>query len=576
MERTDTSPGATSRYLARLLAENKMLRDEIRVSRQAAEITVQLVVEQFEKTEAIMSRLEVAGDTLNEKNAALESANERLQQLDKLKSDFLSSVSHELRTPLTSIRGFASLIDREFGRSFAAAAEADPALKKKAGRIQENLGIILKESERLTRLINDVLDLAKIESGRTEWRDSVLPIDAFVRDAANAAQGMFAHKPAVALKLEIAENLPPFFGDADRMQQVLVNLLNNAVKFTDSGAVTVSAKLTPEQRIRIDVSDTGIGFPADEAESIFDKFQQAKQGDTLTDRPKGTGLGLAICREIVTRHGGRIWATSQPGIGSVFSLDLPPAPANADTESGVADTAGTQAQDEASGDHRGPRAGSRVLVVDDDPAIRNYFTQLLQEQGYKVITAADGEAALVVARRQRPDLITMDLSMPIMDGRTAIRQLRADPDLRDIPIMVISAIPGWDTAGGDVAMGKPLDEHRFIENIRILLHDEPADQRKVEFLVIYEEGQAQTVIPESFSARCNVDFCPAGQLAERVSAGFQGMVAIPVDLLNQVDIDFLHSSPELRVMIMPVSNTGENAIPLPVATSGALTKGNKP
>ncbi|HEX8962315.1 MAG TPA: HAMP domain-containing sensor histidine kinase, partial [Rhodocyclaceae bacterium] len=344
MERADASPGSTSRYLARLLAENQMLREEIRVSREAADITVKLVVEQFEKTEAIMRRLELAGEHLNEKNAELESANARLQQLDKLKSDFLSSVSHELRTPLTSIRGFASLIDREFGRSFAAAADADPALRKKAGRIQENLAIILKESERLTRLINDVLDLAKIESGRTEWRDTLLPIDAFVRDAANAAQGMFAGKPAVALRLDIADNLPAFFGDQDRMQQVLVNLLNNAVKFTDAGSVTVKAWLTPERRIRIDVVDSGIGFPPEEAESIFDKFQQAKQGDTLADRPKGTGLGLAICREIVGRHGGRIWATSQPGAGSTFSLELPPAP---DDAAAAPEAAGRATEDAA-------------------------------------------------------------------------------------------------------------------------------------------------------------------------------------------------------------------------------------
>jgi signal transduction histidine kinase len=571
MDRAE-SQGSTSLYLARLLAENQMLREEIRVSREAADITVKLVVEQFEKTEAMMHRLELAGEDLNQKNAELEGANERLQQLDKLKSDFLSSVSHELRTPLTSIRGFAALIEREFGRSFAVAAADDPALKKKAGRIQENLAIILKESERLTRLINDVLDLAKIESGRTEWRDATLQVDGFVRDAANAAQGMFAAKPAVTLTLDIAEHLPPFVGDADRMQQVLVNLLNNAVKFTEQGSVGVKAWLTEDQRIRIDVTDTGLGFPPEEAESIFDKFQQAKQGDTLVDRPKGTGLGLAICREIVNRHGGRIWASSQPGVGSVFSIELPPA----DGEAAAAEDSARASDGAAKGNHRQPGSGRRVLVVDDDTAIRSYFSQLLQEQGYAVSTAADGEAALAAVRRQRPDLITMDLSMPIMDGRTAIRHLRADPVLKDIPIMVISAIPGWESAGGDLAMPKPLDEHRFVENIRILLHDEPADQRTLEFLVLYEEGRAQAVIPESFSAKCKVDFCSTGQLSDRVRAGFQGMVAIPVDLLGKVDIDLLHASPALRVMIMPVSDSGENVIPLPVTTGGPLNEGNQP
>ncbi|HEX8962150.1 MAG TPA: response regulator, partial [Rhodocyclaceae bacterium] len=221
-------------------------------------------------------------------------------------------------------------------------------------------------------------------------------------------------------------------------------------------------------------------------------------------------------------------------------------------------------------------ASRRVLVVDDDVAICSYFSQLLQEQGYAVNTASDGEAALAAVQRHRPDLITMDLSMPVMDGRTAIRRLRADPVLKDIPIMVISAIPGFDSAGGDLAMPKPLDEHRFIENIRILLHDEPAGQRRLEFLVLYEEGRAQAVIPESFSAKCKVDFCSTAQLAERVRAGFEGMVAVPVDLLGKVDIELLHASPALRVMIMPVSDSGENVIPLPVLAGGTLNEGNEP
>jgi signal transduction histidine kinase len=242
------------------------------------------------------------------------------------KGNFLSSVSHELRTPLTSIRGFASLIEREFVRSFAPQAATDAGLRKKADRIQDNLRIVLKESERLTRLINDVLDLAKIEAGRTDWHDTSLQVVDFIREAAEAANGMFASKPAVALQIEIEDKLPRFVGDADRMQQVLINLLNNAVKFTDTGAVTVKAFLNDEQQIQIDVRDTGIGFPAEDAKAIFDKFQQSRQGDTLQDRPKGTGLGLAIAQEIVNHHGGRIWAGSEPGHGSVFSLTLPPAP----------------------------------------------------------------------------------------------------------------------------------------------------------------------------------------------------------------------------------------------------------
>jgi signal transduction histidine kinase len=181
-----------------------------------------------------------------------------------------------------------------------------------------------------------VLDLAKIEAGRMEWRDRPLTVAEIIRDAVNAAHGMFEQKPDVALQLDIAEGLPPIFGDADRMQQVLLNLVNNAVKFTDRGSVIVRATLNRDGMIQIDVQDSGIGFAPEDAEAIFDRFQQARQGDTLQDRPKGTGLGLAICREIVTRHGGHIAARSRPGEGSVFSLTLPPAP----TEPGGVDDAG--------------------------------------------------------------------------------------------------------------------------------------------------------------------------------------------------------------------------------------------
>ncbi len=544
---------------AALEAENRMLREEIRVSREAAEITAQLVVEQFEKTEAMLTRLQVAGDRLNENNAELEEANRRLQNLDQLKSDFLSSVSHELRTPLTSIRGFSQLISREFSRSFVPLAGENPDLLKKSARIQDNLTIILKESERLTRLINDVLDLAKIESGRTDWRDEPLQAGAFVRDAANAVHGMFEHKPDVALRLDIQEGLPPFVGDADRMQQVLVNLLNNAAKFTDRGEVVVRAFLNLEGMIQIEVRDSGIGFPQEEAESIFDKFQQAKQGDTLLDRPKGTGLGLAICREIVNRHGGRVWAQSQPGKGSVFTLTLPPATPSLAETAGMAARMASLAGEVGGGKSPAatqPHTGTRVLVVDDDPGVRGYFTQLLQEQGYEVTTAANGQAAIAAAKNRQPDLITMDLDMPVMDGRTAIAALRADPELKHIPIMVISAIPGWETAGGDVAMSKPLDEPRFVDNIHLLLDGTTAGgaaAKKVRFLVLYEEGKSPSLVPEGFTAYCEVGFCPVGELLDRIQAGFQGMVAIPADLLNRVDIGFLNSAPALEVMIMPVT-----------------------
>jgi PAS domain S-box-containing protein len=250
-------------------------------------------------------------------------AEEERRKIERMKSEFLSSVSHELRTPLTSIRGFAALIEREFVRSFVPLTGDDVKLGKKAARIQENTGIIVKESERLTRMINDVLDLAKIESGRQNWNDKALNIADLVRDAANAVQGMFNQNPAVTLCIDVAPDLPTVVADVDKLQQVLVNLLNNAAKFTVQGTVTVHAVLNPDGQIQIEVRDTGCGFPPEEAEAIFDKFQQTSRCDTLTDKPKGTGLGLAIAREIIEHYGGRIWASSILGEGSLFAFVLP-------------------------------------------------------------------------------------------------------------------------------------------------------------------------------------------------------------------------------------------------------------
>ncbi|HUW50990.1 MAG TPA: cache domain-containing protein [Sulfuricella sp.] len=518
--------------------------------------TVEDVTTEYEATEAMLRAKEMAEDAegkLRDSYTELEEANRRLQKLDQLKSDFLSSVSHELRTPLTSIRGFAHLVEREFSRSFAPQAFDDAGLNKKSERIRENLAIILKESDRLTRLINDVLDLAKIEAGRVEWRDAPVQPGVLVHDAVNAAQGMFDLKPGVELKVEIEDGLPLFVGDADRMLQVLVNLLNNAAKFTDRGAVTVQVFLNPENLIQIDISDSGIGFPPEEAETIFDKFQQAKHGDTLMDRPAGTGLGLAISREIVERHGGRIQAQSQPGKGSVFSVLLPATDSLANAADISSHIAPSAAEEQYEARPSGMGGKPRVLVVDDDVGVRDYLTQLLQEQGYDVISAADGQAAMGAAQAHRPDLITMDLAMPVMDGRTAIARLRSDPELQHIPIMVVSAFSGWETAGGDLAMGKPLDESRFLKNIHLLLGDgESAELKKVRFLMLYDVERNSAMAPGGFTAHCEVDFCSIDELSIRIRSGFQGMLLIPTDLLNKVDLSMLNAIPSLEVMIMPV------------------------
>ena len=253
-------------------------------------------------------RLEDKSRELESASAELRAANLRLQELDKLKDDFMATVSHEIRTPLTSIRSFSEIL------------RDNPELDTE--QRQEFIVIIVQESERLSRLINDILDLAKMEAGTTEWQIAPHPPAPILERALAATSGLFAKSPHIRLETAIAPDLPPVAVDPDRLVQVVVNLVSNAVKFCDTtnGRVVVRA-WAEDGFVRVDVSDNGVGIAADNLERIFERFQQA--GNVLTDKPQGTGLGLPISRQILGRFGGVIWVTSAPGQGATFSFRLP-------------------------------------------------------------------------------------------------------------------------------------------------------------------------------------------------------------------------------------------------------------
>jgi len=200
-----------------------------------------------------------------------------------------------------------------------AAVAADQKLERAMRQVGDNLGIMVEEGERLTALINDVLDLAKIEAGRLEWRDGPIDVGEVIARATAATTALF-EQTGLALVIEMAGDLPATRGDRDRLIQVLINLLSNAVKFTPSGSVHVSARLEGDE-IVVAVADTGIGIAPEDHDRVWEQFGQA--GDTLIDKPRGTGLGLPISREIVEHHGGRMWLESAHGIGSTFSFVLP-------------------------------------------------------------------------------------------------------------------------------------------------------------------------------------------------------------------------------------------------------------
>ncbi len=263
---------------------------------------------------------------VEERTRELREANEQLQQLDALKSAFISMVSHELRTPLTSVLGFAKLTAKAFRKNFLPLVEQNPELAKRGEVVLNNLLVIESEGARLARLVHELLDINKIESGKSEWHDVELHLGEEMHAAVSTMQAEFAEKPSIHFESVIDPQTPPVKADRDRIRQLFLNLLSNALKFTATGFIRISVSPTAggagvETRVR----DSGRGIPPQDLERIFEKFYQVPAPDQDLAKSKGTGLGLAICRQIVEHYGGTLRAESTLGQGATFIVTLPAA-----------------------------------------------------------------------------------------------------------------------------------------------------------------------------------------------------------------------------------------------------------
>ena len=267
---------------------------------------VMRILDEASQLRAYSHALEEKSRSLERATAELRDANAQLKTLDLLKDDFMSSVTHELRTPLTAIRAFAELM------------VDDPAMN--AAQRQRFLGLVVAETERLTRLVNQVLDMAKIEAGHAEWRSAEVDLRALVMQAVQTTAEVFRERGA-SVEVEMPEHVPPLQADPDRLLQVLLNLLSNAAKFVPAEQGRVRIRLRADaDRASVEVEDNGPGVPAEQQQLVFEKF---RQGGDATNRPQGTGLGLPISRRIVEHFGGRMWLRSEPGRGACFGFDLP-------------------------------------------------------------------------------------------------------------------------------------------------------------------------------------------------------------------------------------------------------------
>jgi PAS domain S-box-containing protein len=253
----------------------------------------------------------------------LEIANRRLQELDALKTALMSTASHDMRSPMTSILGFTEMIGLRFTKSFLPLCEGDKTLLKEAKEIIHSLQIIDQEGKRLVRLVNDFLDLSRFESGCSKWHDCPIQMTEIIEASTQAIRGQLAGRPELALHVVAEPNLPVIICDRDRLMQVMMNLLDNAIKFTQKGSISVQVSSTHENTIDVRISDTGPGIPVEEKEKIFGKFHQLRQDISKNKRSKGTGLGLAICKQIIEHYGGKIWVESALGQGSTFIFRIP-------------------------------------------------------------------------------------------------------------------------------------------------------------------------------------------------------------------------------------------------------------
>jgi signal transduction histidine kinase len=257
---------------------------------------------------------------VRERTRELEQAYQELKKLDEMKTSFLSNVSHELKTPLTSVLGFAKRVKSLLARRLLPHIESEEAaVRRAAAQAESNMDIILAEAEWLTARINDILDVTRMETGEYEWSfEEVDPADPLNDALSRTIQDIETKK--LELRFQVQDNLPMVQADRQALSRALGSLLSNAVKFTESGAITCLVA-GYDTHVLYGVLDTGLGFEQTEHDNVFEKFRQV--GDGLTDKPKGTGVGLPICKLIVKRHGGDIWAESFPGHGSAFYFTIP-------------------------------------------------------------------------------------------------------------------------------------------------------------------------------------------------------------------------------------------------------------
>ena len=351
-----------------------------------------------------------------EMEAQVKVAMEQAEEANRAKSDFLSSMSHELRTPLNGVLGYAQILQRD--------KEATPKQK-------ENLTSIINCGDHLLSLINDVLDLSKIEAGRMDLDEAPCDLNQLIRSISDIVAER-ARSKDLDFETEVSPEVPRgIVADAPKLRQILVNLLGNAVKFTSEGAVRLKVAETRDRKLAFEVIDTGVGMTPEEAAVVFDPFKQVEAGKAAG----GTGLGLAISLQLVEKMGGSLDLETEKGKGSCFRLTLPLNEVEEESLGDIEEEAVTYAEVKLA-----PGQRVRVLVADDRETNRNILEQLLEDGGFEVALADDGDTAIETLEKEGPfDIVLMDVRMPRMTGIEAVRRIREEEKWKDLPVAAVTA-----------------------------------------------------------------------------------------------------------------------------------------